>query len=150
MGLTSKERSSIIDRDDNRCQFPACPKKGGQNKLNCTPDKLNVHHILPQRFCDKYGIDPDFAENLITICQGCHIGSPDGVHPDAYQARTDFHEDPESFKKMADARNERLRNRTPCWNTEYDRAMSTVAVKNTQEKKKKGWQFWKKEEHEKK
>lgn len=150
MGLTAKERASIIERDNGECQFPSCPDKGSDKKINCTPEKLNVHHILPQRFCEKYGVDPDFAENLITICQGCHIGSPDGVHPDAYQARVDFHEDPESFKKMGEARNERLKNRIPCWNTIYDRAMSVVAARNTQQAEKTGWEFYKKEDHERK
>ena len=48
----------VLERDNYKCQNPDCPKKWSLD---------NPHHII---FKSQGG--DDTAENLITLCLGCH------------------------------------------------------------------------------
>jgi hypothetical protein len=102
---------------------------------------LEVHHILPQGYSKRVNIDPDYPENLITLCKTMHTGHPDGIHPDTLQARETYRGQKDSYRKMIDVRKEILNERRPYWNTTYDRPMSVIAVRNTQKARKNGWIF---------
>ncbi len=143
MALTEKQRQAIYERDNHECQFPACPLRANGNsaKVACTPKKLNAHHVLPQRYSELFGINPDFAENAITICEGVHIRSEQGIHPDMARALREYRTNPDAVKQVFEQREHILEERQPYWNTEWDRPMSAIAIKRTQEAKKEGWEF---------
>lgn len=134
--FTKKQRDAIVERDGGKCQMPKKHRhKGG----------LQVHHILPQRYCEKVGIeDPDYPENGITLCEEAHVG-PNGIHVDIYNAKKDYHkkkrEGGSSFGEAFEERDKKLDNREIYWDDTYDRQMSAIAVRNTQRAKKKGWVF---------
>ena len=51
----SKLCQQVLERDGWRCQ-------------NCgSPNDLQVHHI-----CPRSSLGDDVAENLVTLCDGCH------------------------------------------------------------------------------
>ncbi len=56
--FSPRQRKAIIERDSFKCQMPNHHKHGGG---------LEVHHLLPQRYCEALGINPDFAENAFLI-----------------------------------------------------------------------------------
>ena len=143
MPLTEKQRQAIYERDNHECQFPACPLRANGNsaKVACTPKKLNAHHVLPQRYSELFGINPDFAENAITVCEGVHIRSDEGIHPDMAKALREYRTNPDAVKKVFEQREHILEERQPYWNTDWDRPMSAIAIKRTQDAKKEGWEF---------
>jgi hypothetical protein len=133
--FTRKQRDAIVERDDNKCQFPEHHKhKGG----------LQVHHIIPQRYSEQLGIDPDFPENGLTLCEDSHHK----VHPDIKRAKQTYHQKKRvgesSFNEVFQERQEKIKNKEIYWDDSWDRKMSTTAVRNTQKKSKLGWLFPKK------
>lgn len=127
--FTTEQRKAIKERDKNKCQFPAPHNCGGQ---------LEVHHILCQRYLTNLGVDPDFAENAITICRNAH---QEKVHPDMKKARKEYRRNKNSYREIFEQRDEMLRNREIYWNPQYDRQMQVVALRNTQRAKKEGWEL---------
>jgi len=130
--FTKKQRDAIVDRDDGECQMPKKhDHKGG----------LQVHHIIPQRYAKEVGIEnPDYPENGLTICEEAHVGE-DGIHTDIHAAKKAYGRNKNAFQEVFKERQEKLRNKQTYWNTTWDRLMSVVAVRNTQKKKKQGWEF---------
>lgn len=141
--MNERQRQSILERDSRTCQFTACPLRANGNsaRVSCTPNKLNVHHLIPQRYSELFGIDPNYPENLLTVCEGAHIKSDEGIHPDMAQALRNYHQNPDGIKEVFANREKLLEEHKPYWNTKYDRTMSVQAVRNTQLKKKEGWEF---------
>lgn len=135
--FTEKQRKSIaFERDEGRCHAPF--------KHNCNFDKLEVHHVLPQRYAKEMGLDDQYIdnpENAITICSQAH----DMIHPDRVEARKNYHKDKaageNSFEKLGRERAEKLKARQIYWTDMFDRAMKVVALKRTQEAIKAGWKF---------
>ena len=131
LAFTKKQRDAIVERDDAECQMPKKhTHKGG----------LQVHHILNQRYAQEIGFDPDYPENAITICEEAHTGE-DGIHTDIFRAKKAYAKNKNSFAEVFAERDEKIKNREITWNPEWDRQMSAVAVKRTQEAKKRGWIF---------
>jgi len=130
--FTKKQREAILERDGNKCQFPAKHKhKGG----------LQVHHIIPQRYAQEVGIeDPDFAENGISLCEDSHVG-PNGVHPDIFQAKKKYPTNPKAYVEVFSQRKEKLKKKEIYWDETWDRQMHVVAIRNTQKATKEGWIF---------
>lgn len=130
--FTKRQREAILKRDDGECQFPEKHEhKGG----------LQVHHIIPQRYAKEVGIeDPDYPENGITLCEEAHTGK-NGIHPDISRAKKSYGKNKNAYNEVFQERQEKLKNRQVYWNTTWDRLMSVIAVRNTQKKKKEGWQF---------
>jgi hypothetical protein len=123
------------ERDKGKCQAPF-PHRCNEKEKQC-----QVHHILPQGYCLRVDIeDPDFPENAITLCQNAH----DKIHPDVPSARHNYSQDKGSFGKLKEDRSKKLDNREVYWNTEHDRQMQVIAIRNTEESKKKNLQFPKK------
>jgi hypothetical protein len=127
--LTSAERNAIrIVRDDNKCQDP--------NAAIVCGGRLEVDHILPQRFAkDALGMvdtEYDVPDNLLTRCKNHHIGHPDSHHPDTLEALTAYRGgDKDAFKKMAEARDQRLAEKKLCWNNNHDAEARVVARERT-------------------
>lgn len=131
MALTDRQRRAVRNRDGNKCNLPAEHDCGG---------RLEVHHVLPQGYLGLLGIDPDYPENVVTICHKAHVGSPDAIHPDLYDALQNYHIDPKAIERVREQRNELLANHEIYWNPKWDRILSATAVKNTQKaKEKSGW-----------
>jgi len=130
--FSTKQRKSIIERDkeygmqNNKggCQFP--------NTHDCNGDKqVQVHHILPQRYCAELGIDPDFEANGITLCEHAHQVI---VHPDMVIAKRDYVKNGRSYAPIFEARADKLKNKEPYWVTIYDRAFHAVVTRSEQRK----------------
>lgn len=142
MGLlyafTKEQREAIRARDGGNCQVKkVIPHECNDNK------GVQIHHILPQRFSKDMGIiNPDYPENGISLCENFHQHY---IHPDMGIAQKKYGQDRESFKEAFARRNEMLENKQIYWNTNYDRIMGVIAVRNTQKSKKEGWIFPEKE-----
>lgn len=124
--FSKAQREEILERDEHKCQAPW--------KHECK-GRLEIHHVLPQGYAKKFGVDPDFIENGITLCQNAHVGR-EGVHPDTAQAFEEYKTDKKAFKKMIEKRKQKLEERVIYWNDEHDRPMQVVALKRTQEMRK--------------
>ena len=129
LALSLKQRMAVQNRDGKKCNLPA--------EHDCR-GRLEVHHLLPQGYCGVLNIDPDFPENVLTICKNSHVGS-DGIHPDIAEALQNYHIDPKAMERVREQRTELLANHEIYWNTKWDRQMSAVAVRNTQQAEKNGW-----------
>lgn len=130
---TKKQREAIRKRDNETCQARGIvPHK-------CDPKHLHVHHLIPQRYSKelKPPIDPDFAENGITICVGAHRT----VHPDMDEVYKNYQENPDGFKELGPKREQLLKNKIIYWDDKWDRQLHTRAIQNTQRAKSQGWQF---------
>jgi len=130
--FSQKQRRALRDdRDGHMCQaVQIIPHK-------CKPKDLHVHHIIPQRYSQELGIDPDFPENALTICSNAHKE----IHPDMKKAGVIYHSDNHSFHRMFQEREEKLKNKTIYWRDTWDRQLHTKAVLRTQKSIKKGWVF---------
>jgi len=118
---SEKQRASIKERDGSSCQFPGEHDCGG---------KLIVHQIIPPKYAKRFDIDPDFAENGLTIC----TNAQKLIYPDSQVP-------PEEIPAVTKARSIKLNQRKPYWNTVFDRSMGAMAVKKTQQAKTEGWEF---------
>ncbi|NCN45083.1 MAG: hypothetical protein COU63_00745 [Candidatus Pacebacteria bacterium CG10_big_fil_rev_8_21_14_0_10_36_11] len=127
--FSEKQKTSIKERDNNSCQFPGEHECGGG---------LLIHQIIPPKYAKKFGINPDFAANGITICQNALTGSQ-GIYPDIAMATTS--NEPGALKKAITLRTTKLNQRQPYWNEKYDRAMHAIVARNTQTAEKTGWNF---------
>ena len=132
-GFTLRQKEALRERDGNKCNAPF--------KHDCNWKKAgHAHHILPQGYAKRFGIDPDFAENGIYICENAHIKV---IHPDAQDAKRQYVTgDKKAFEKLIKDRSDKLDERTAYWNDIYDRALYAVALRNTQRAEKKGKWFW--------
>ncbi len=57
------------------------------------------------------------------------------------KAKKDYKRNRNSYKEVFETRKNLLDNRTPYWNTVWDRLFHVVAVRNTQRAEKDGWKF---------
>ncbi len=84
----------------------------------------------------------DFPENAITLCERSHSQI---IHPDVRQAIRDYREGhKDSFNKMLKERDSKLEDQIVYWNTDFDRQMLAIAIRNTQKRTKEGWRYGKK------
>jgi len=131
--FNDRQRRAIRERDDHRCQFPECPISP-----QCNPRRLECHHIKPQGYLKRFGVDPDFPENALTICERAH----DAIHPDRVAAKERYRRgDKKAFQELHPERQRKLEEKKPYWQEKWDRAMGTIALKRTQQAKKNGWEF---------
>ncbi len=73
--LTKEEENIILERDGGYCQLCGCTRSG-----NSGNKQLSVHHV-------DLGYSNHQANNLITLCNMCHI-TVHGVHVrDAFQEK---------------------------------------------------------------
>lgn len=137
------QRKAIVERDK---EFGIKKNKGGcQAPENhpCHGDKkIHVHHVRPQRYCVTLGVDPDFPENAISLCDEAHVGGK-GKHPDTAKAKENYAKgDKKAFEKMGEERQEKLDERTIYWDDKTDRQLDMLALRATQKKdKKEGGRF---------
>lgn len=129
--FNDRQRGAIRQRDENKCQFPDDHACNGD-------DKLEVHHVIPQRYAKEIGIpDPDVPENALTICSQAH----DLIHPDRVKARRTYHKDNRSFQKMSEDRDKKLKTKHIYWVDHWDRQLISTAIKRTQLARLHGWVF---------
>lgn len=119
--FTSAQREWIRKRDGNKCNFP--------DRHRCTPNKLQVHHIKPQRYCAELGINADFEQNALTVCEYSHQNL---IHPDMEKARKEYAQDKTSYKKTFEERSRLLKEKHIYWCDKWDRQMSSTAIRNSQ------------------
>ena len=143
LALNNKQRVAIREtRDGGKCQDTNDKIKHG--------GKLEVDHLLPQRFArEALGMleeEYDVPENLLTRCVNHHRGHPDSHHPDANEALWNYRQgDKDSFKKMVDARNQRIQEKKLCWNNQGDaqaRRQARLLTKQADKKHGLGWWIW--------
>lgn len=129
LAYTSDQRRWIHERDGDKCNFPAKHKCNGRHSLH-------VHHIMPQRYCRDIGMDPDFAENGILICENSHNGEifpgQPGIHPDMSKARHEYAKNKNSYHDAFDHRDQLLHKGQIYWNDQWDRLLNATAQRNTQ------------------
>jgi len=131
--LSERQRKSVRDdRDSGKCQFPA--------RHNCTPGRLEVHHVSPQGkekdMCIPEAVR-DRPENVITICYQAHQVI---VHPDMEDARREYRNgNKHAFNDVFEKRRELIARGEPYWNTVYDAAMLQRAKELTARATARGW-----------
>lgn len=130
--FTKAQRDWIDERDGGKCQAPFKHACNGT-----TPGKRHKHHIIPQRYAERVGIDPDFSENGISICENAHVGNGHEtgpvIHPDMQQARQEYRQgNKKAYSEAMEGRDEMLEDGLVYWNDQYDRILHARAVKNTQ------------------
>lgn len=144
-------REAILERDNYECQgcriFEGCDRRE-PHRIPARIDErearggiLQVHHILPQSFSDRpaIGINPNFPENMLTLCKPAHIGET-GVHPDTYEAMLQYRQgNKQAYKEMSQARSALLDQRQIYWDDSHDRQLQVMAIRNTQRAKRDGW-----------
>lgn len=130
MAFSLRQKRALDERDKGKCQAPFKHECKGIN---------HRHHILPQGYCQQFKIDPDFAMNGIVLCESAHIKI---IHPDADEAKKNYRQgDKKAFEKLRADRHDKLVEKVPYWETEHDRALHAIAVRNTQRAVKKGWRW---------
>lgn len=146
---TRAVRESILERDEYKCQgcsiFSGCRRK---HPVSIHPHRkrrgkrggdLHVHHLLPQKFSSVLGLNPNYPTNLITICAQLHV-SEDGIHPDVAVAHQKYQNgNQNAFNEMVASREELLQSRRIYWNDQYDRQLSVIAARRTQNALQRGW-----------
>jgi len=134
MSFTFRQRMWVRRRDRERCQAEELRIDHECNGSRHGPEdkrKLQVHHVIPQRYAERVGIqNPDFPENGLTLCERFHQNI---VHPDMTEALAQYRGgDKGAFSKALKRRDKAIDRREVYWNDQHDRAMRTQAVKNTQ------------------
>ena len=120
LAFTVKQREYIKRRDNETCQHPECRNRHNQ--------RLEVHHVIPQRYAKEMGIDPDFETNGLTLCKDCHSR----VHPDRTKALRGYHRDKTVFSRLGIDRDKLLRQKQIYWDDRWDRVFNTTAIRNSQ------------------
>lgn len=137
--FTLAQRKAILERDGHKCQAPIEHECNGSPKMPEEDRKLQVHHLIPQRYSEVVGIpNPDFELNGLTLCEKFH---QEVIHPDMIEAKKTYYKDKGAFKKVFEARNQKLKNKEVYWNTVYDRQLHVTAVRNSQLARQNGWEF---------
>jgi 5-methylcytosine-specific restriction endonuclease McrA len=70
-----QKRRQALERDRYKCTL--CGKT----------ERLNVHHIIPYRYCHSHALD-----NLITLCRSCHSCEEFKINGVIQKALADGHE----------------------------------------------------------
>lgn len=136
-------RESILERDNHECQgcgvFAGCDRREPER----IPARLECHHILPQLYMERLGgINPNYPENMVTLCRTAHRGHATSIHPDMHQAGIDYNQGNKDAYKQASANHAALlAQRQIYWNDVHDRQLSVIAVRNTQRRRREGWRF---------
>lgn len=135
LSFSMAQKKYIRERDHNECQFCAPHPCNGSHDMPEEDRRLQVHHVIPQRYAHEFGIDPDFVENGITLCEQSH---QELVHPDMKEAKKTYFKDKSSYKRVFDARKDKLKHRQIYWNDQWDRQFHTIIVRNEQRAKREG------------
>ena len=136
LSFTKLQRQAILDRDGHKCQAKGIvPHQCSEADTAA----LQVHHLKPQLYLKKFGVDPDFAENGLTMCAEVHQNK---IHPDMKNARRGYHKgDRQAFEHLQGKRQGKLDGHEIYWDDTWDRPLEVRALKNTQDAVKGGWLF---------
>ena len=139
--ITPKQREWVWWRDENQCMFHERRKVNGKWKwIRCKHKQfpvvgkrtLEVHHILPVRWCKKHlpGWNYDIPTNLILLCKRHHRE----VHPDLHWAFKEYFHNKDSFNMMLEGRDRMTIRGEIYWVADYDWMLKRLALKNTMKK----------------
>ena len=133
--LAKRDERFGVKSNKGTCQAPVPNHK-------CNGDrKVEEHHIIPQGYSAKVGVNPDVPTNGLTVCENFHRKNKDVViHPDAEEALAEYRKgDKQSFEKLRVTREAKMEERVIYWNPDYDRGMTVIALRNTQRAEKAGF-----------
>ena len=145
-------RESILERDNYECQgcgiFEGCDRREPERiparieDRNGNGGRVQIHHIIPQMYGERLGIEVNYPSNMIALCKFAHVGHDDAVHPDMNRAGIEYNEGNKNAYKEAIGKHEELLDRREIyWNDRHDRKLSVQAVRNTQRRIKEGWRW---------
>ena len=141
VALTSRERLSILERDDFKCQFPMYSERRGWHicgygsKSNST--NLHCHHLETQR--NGGNNDP---RNLLILCKMHHTHV---IHPDVWEATQAYRAgNKDAFKEMIEKREQIIADGEIYWNDSWDIALKERATYQTHQRYFDGWKMFKK------
>jgi len=135
VAFTEEQKRWFHLRDQERCQFPIWNPKTKRWRICGSLEKLQVHHLQPQRFTlATQGKTIDTATNGLLICLTHHKK----IHPDLEVAFNLYHLNKESFKEMSVSRDQRVNQGEIYWNSQWDLMMVRISEKNTFTFKKRG------------
>ncbi len=139
IALTQKERLSILERDDFKCQFPMYSEKRGWYQCGWgsrgESHNLHVHHLATQRNGGN-----NSPRNLLTLCKTHHTKV---IHPDVYEATLAYRAgDKQAFKKMIQKREQIIADGEQYWVSDWDIAMKDRAGEQTDRATGNGWRMF--------
>lgn len=132
VGFTQKQREWFLARDGNRCQFHYF---NGIKWARCkNTSNLQIHHIIPRGWARLHmpkNFQLNGSMNGITLCTEHHVGQK-GIHPDTYQAKTQYRAGKkDAFDNMMKRRKELNLQGKPYWRTTWDWMLSRICRKAT-------------------
>lgn len=72
-GRWYRQRRNALERDNRRCTICGISEKAHQERAG---QGLDVHHSVPVRLFDRWGVpvsDAHELRNLVTVCRSCHF-----------------------------------------------------------------------------
>lgn len=138
LALSQSQKNAIDIRDGKHClaRLARIPHECDE------PQGIDRHHILPQRYAQVVGFDPDTPENIATLCRTFHR---EYVHPDVKEALGHYVMDKQkgidTFHQLFEGRQEKLDKREIYWNPQFDRVLQAQVQKQNTEARKAGWRF---------
>jgi hypothetical protein len=122
------------------CHFPVYSEKYGWGFCG-SRKKVHIHHVLPQGHCKRVlNINPDFARNLIAICELHHVGRGykgsldhhneyvEVIHTDMSWAFRQYAKlGRDAFNKVFEGRKFLSAKGDSYWNTDFDEALAEIA-----------------------
>lgn len=138
IGLSSKQRLAIKERDGNKCQAVKDGIKCGGS--------LEVDHVVPKRFAEEVlGFTEEQYNspiNLLTKCFNHHRGHPKSKHPDIHIAQYQHREgDREAISRVFEKRDALIDQGLKYWNDSHDYEDAAKALELTNKALKKRWIF---------
>lgn len=135
LSFNEQQKKWIDERDKGQCQGNAAGLK------HRCKGRLERHHIIPQGYAKRIGLDPDFGENGILLCQAAHRL----IHPDLDETLRNYHQNKKDgingFDKLREQRNALLDEREIYWNSKWDRQLIAYATRATQKMRRRGKPF---------
>ena len=133
--LTKKQRTWVLDRDDNRCNFPThyteqTYDRCGRRRLFT---QVHVHHIVPYSWASRrLGWEPEDINspyNLISLCKDHHFGFVHGT--DMRDIFQQYRDNNQAFQIMFERRRRLTDQGIPYWDTQWDDVFKQIAEGRT-------------------
>lgn len=133
--LTKKQRTWILDRDDNRCNFPKhfttdSYDRCGRRRLLT---QVHVHHIVPYSWAARrLGWEPEQINNpynLIALCKDHHFAYIHGT--DMRDIFQQYRDNKQAYQMMFERRRLLTSEGVPYWDTQWDTLLKHIAEGRT-------------------
>lgn len=133
--LTKKQRNWVIERDDNRCNFPlhwtddSYDRCGRRRLFN----EVHVHHIVPYSWASRrLGWEAEEINNpynLITLCKDHHFAYVHGT--DMRDIFQQYRDNRQAYQIMFERRRRLTDQGIPYWDTQWDDVFKRIAEGRT-------------------